>query len=56
MGDNLKERVPLSFEQVEDCFPEGIAVTKDGWLRVSAQWMHDFAHEVEAAHGITNRE
>jgi hypothetical protein len=48
------QRKPLSFEQVEDCFPdEAIFSEQDGWLRVSAQTLHDIARNVEAAHGIT---
>ena len=47
------QRKPLSFEQVEDCFPEGaIFAEDDGWLRVSAQTLHDIARAIEAAHGI----
>jgi hypothetical protein len=48
------QRKPLSFEQVEDCFPdEAIFSEQDGWLRVSAQTLHDIARNVEATHGIT---
>jgi hypothetical protein len=47
------KREPLTFEQVEDCFPEGaIFAEQDGWLRVSAQTLHDIARNIEAAHGI----
>ena len=47
------QRKPLTFEQVEDCFPEGaIFAEDDGWLRVSAQTLHDIARAIEAAHGI----
>ena len=53
-GYAAPQRKPLSFEQVEDCFPdEAIFSEQDGWLRVSAQTLHDIARNVEAAHGIT---
>lgn len=39
----------LSFEEIEDCFPDG-ACSDDatGNTLVSAQWLHDFAHAVAA--------
>lgn len=45
------QRKPLTFEQVEDCFPDGYS-TEDNGILVSAQWLHDYARAVEAAHGI----
>lgn len=40
---------PLTFEQIEDAFPEaGACSTADGSLHVSAQWMHDFARNIRA--------
>jgi len=45
------QRKPLTFEQVEDCFCEGATAEENGIL-VSAQWLHDFARAIEAAHGI----
>jgi len=45
------QRKPLSFEQVEDCFVDGYSTEENGIL-VSAQWLHDFARAIEAAHGI----
>jgi hypothetical protein len=46
-----QQRKPLTFEQVEDCFCEGATAEESGIL-VSAQWLHDFARAIEAAHGI----
>jgi hypothetical protein len=46
-----QQRKPLTFEQVEDCFCEGATAEENGIL-VSAQWLHDFARAIEAAHGI----
>lgn len=40
---------PLTFEQVEDCFPEDTIVSTSGSVLASAQWLHDFARAVEAA-------
>jgi hypothetical protein len=37
---------PLSFEQVEDCFPDGSDTDENGRCVCSAQWLHDFAQEV----------
>ena len=39
----------LSFEEIEDCFPNGAVSLPDGWIGVTAQWMHDLAHAIEAA-------
>ena len=38
----------LSFEEIEDCFPEGAEsdMPRSGKTLVSAQWLHDFAHAV----------
>ena len=48
------QRNPLTFKQVEACFPENaIFAEADGRLRVSAQTLHDLARNVESAHGIT---
>lgn len=53
LRNRLPAQKPLTFEQVEDCFPEGaIFAEPDGWLRVSAQTLHDIARNIEAAHGI----
>lgn len=52
----LEQGAELSFQQIEDCFPEGAAGTQDGSINVSAQWLHDFARAIEAAHGIINKE
>lgn len=38
----------LSFEEIEDCFPDGAVSLPDGWTGVTAQWLHDFAHAVAA--------
>ena len=47
------QRHPLTFEQVEDCFPDGALFAEaDGWLRVSAQTLHDIVRNAEAAHSI----
>ena len=45
------QRKTLTFEQVEDCFPDGYSAEDNGIL-VSAQWLHDYARAIEAAHGI----
>lgn len=37
----------LTFEQVEDCFPDGYS-TEDNGILVSAQWLHDYARAIEA--------
>lgn len=34
----------LSFEEIEDCFPDGSY--GDDAICVSAQWLHDFAHAI----------
>lgn len=48
----LPQRQPLSFDEIEDCFPDGGSAEENGIL-VSAQWLHDFAAAVQrAAHGI----
>lgn len=39
----------LSFEEIEDCFPNGAVSLPDGWIGVTAQWMHDLARAIEAA-------
>ena len=44
-------RKPLTFEQVEDCFGDGVIAEENGIL-ISAQWLHDFARAIESAHGI----
>ena len=44
-------RKPLTFEQVEDCFDDGVISEENGIL-ISAQWLHDFARAIESAHGI----
>jgi hypothetical protein len=39
----------LSFDEIEDCFPEGGHTDNmTGKMCVSAQWLHDFAHAVSA--------
>lgn len=46
----------LSFEQIEDAFPEtGSCTAADGSLQVSAQWMHDFARNIWALRTRQNR-
>ena len=56
IGDCIDEqqakRVQMTFEEVENCFPEG-ATSDAGYVQVSAQWTHDFARAIEAHHGIT---
>lgn len=46
----------VDFDAVECCFPEGGIAATDGSVTVSAQWLHDFAHNVLAKadyfHGI----
>ena len=49
--NEAQQRKPLTFEQVEDCFGDG-ATTEENGILVSAQWLHDFARAIEAAHGI----
>lgn len=40
----------LSFEEIEDCFPDGACTdSATGKALVSAQWLHDFAFAVAAA-------
>lgn len=39
----------LSFEEIEDCFPNGAVSLPDGWIGVTAQWMLDLARAIEAA-------
>ena len=48
------KREPLTFEQVEDCFPEGASVFEDAYgdNHTSPRWLHAFARAIEAAHGI----
>jgi hypothetical protein len=41
---------PLSFEQVEDCFPDGAGTDEHGRCVCSAQWLHDFAQAVHRRH------
>ena len=44
---------PLTFDEVEGCFPDGGGTNEYGEAVVSAQWLHDFAAAVQrAAHGI----
>ena len=50
------KREPLTFEEIESCYPEDAHVTDEGWITVSAQWLHDFARDIEAAHGIGAKE
>ena len=38
----------LTFNEIEDCFPEHGGTTDDGAMICSAQWLHDFAHAVAA--------
>ena len=49
-----QQRKPLTFEQVEDCFPEGASVFEDAYgdYHTSPRWLHAFARAIEAAHGI----
>ncbi len=38
----------LTFEEIEDCFPEGeYSIEDDGPCTMSAQWLHDFARAIE---------
>ena len=50
----LQQRKPLTFEQVEDCFPEGASVFEDAYgdYHTSPRWLHAFARAIETAHGI----
>ena len=43
--------VRLTFEQIEDCFPEKGCYSRneDGALVVSVQWLHDFAKAIMTA-------
>lgn len=42
----------LSFEDIEDCFPDGALNDEaTGKTMVSAQWLHDFARAVAAKEG-----
>jgi hypothetical protein len=51
------QRQPLSFDEVEDCFPDGGSSNEYGEVVVSPQWLHDFAAAVQrAAHGITGEQ
>lgn len=36
----------LTFAEIDDCLPDGITALDDGSLRLSAQMLHDFAHNV----------
>lgn len=38
----------LSFEEIEDCFPEHGATSEANGILCSAQWLHDFARAVAA--------
>jgi hypothetical protein len=39
----------LSFDEIEDCFPEGGHTDNmTGKMCVSAQWLHDFAYLIAA--------
>lgn len=40
---------PLTFEQIEDSFPEGGEMQPDGRKLVSAAWLHEFAHNLMPA-------
>ena|ERR1700677_2245118 len=40
----------LTFDQIEVCFPDG-GDTNESGITVSAQWLHDFARNVESALG-----
>jgi hypothetical protein len=44
----LRERAPLTFEEIENCFPEGGESTPFGEVTVNAQWLHDFAAAIRA--------
>ena len=47
------QRKPLTFDEVEGCFPDGGGTNEYGEAVVSAQWLHDFAAAIQrAAHGI----
>ncbi len=46
------ERGPLTFEQIEDCFPINSYMRPSGAVHITAQWLHDFARAIERAHGI----
>lgn len=48
------KREPLTFGQVEDCFPKGPSVFEDpyGDKQTSPRWLHAFARAIEAAHHI----
>ncbi|MBU0753270.1 MAG: hypothetical protein KJ787_03065 [Gammaproteobacteria bacterium] len=38
----------LSFEEIEDCFPDNTGTDNVGRMRCTAQWLHDFAHAIAA--------
>lgn len=38
----------LSFDEIEDCFPDNTGTDNDGRMHCTAQWLHDFAHSVAA--------
>jgi hypothetical protein len=44
---------PLTFDQIEDAFPEGGTASCDecGYIKTSAQWLHDFAANIHALKG-----
>lgn len=42
-SDEYCEAIELSFEEIEDCFPDG------GLDAVDAQWLHNFARAIIAA-------
>ena len=49
----LSQSKPLTFDEIEGCFPDGGGTNEYGEAVVSAQWLHDFAAAVQrAAHGI----
>ena len=52
--ESQPKREPLTFYQVEDCFPELPSVFVDAYgdHQTSPRWLHDFARAIEAAHGI----
>jgi len=38
----------LTFEQIEDCFPEGNFAEVPGLCELPTQWIHEFARAIEA--------
>ena len=39
---------PLTFAEIESCFPDGGTCLEDGSIVSSAQWLHDFAANLRA--------